>query len=192
MFHRSIKLQPLALSFVLAGSIFTFMPVKPATRSSGQQKMPPCYHKELGDIDFLIGDWTIEANVRLADGKWEQSSAVSKISPDLSGCLLNERFTGTRADHTFSALAIMGFNSVTGKLQRMWSDSEHGLLIIYEGNRKGNEMSLDTEVLLDGKKVKLRNSYLEIAKDSFRLESARSVDDGKTWITVMKLEYKRK
>ena len=105
---------------------------------------------------------------------------------------MSERFTGTRAGHPFSAIAMMGFNSTSGKLQRMWSDSEHGLLIIYEGKRNGDEMILETEVSLDGRKVKLRNSYLALTSNSFRLESARSVDDGKTWITVTKLQYRRK
>ena len=188
MFQRTINLQRLAAPLIVAGCILAAL----AVRSPGQQNQAPCFHKELGDIEFLIGDWTVEANVRLGDDKWEPSSAASRISPDLSGCLLNERFTGTRAGHAFSAIAMMGFNSTTGRLQRMWSDSEHGLLIIYEGKRNGNEMILETEVQLDGRKVKLRNSYLAITRNSFRLESGRSVDDGKTWITVTKLEYTRK
>lgn len=159
---------------------------------SGQQNAAPCYHKELEGLDFLIGDWIVESNMRLGDGKWEQTSATSQIKPDLSGCLLNERFTGSRESRPFTALGIMGFNSVTGKLQRVWSDSEHGLLILYEGSRSGREMILDTEVLLNGNKVKLRNVYFEISRDSFRLESRRSHDDGKTWITVSKLLYKRR
>src|SRR5262249_55974904 len=153
----SIALRQLVLNAFLAGSMFTLMSGQSLARSSGQQNESPCHHKELGNIDFLIGDWTVEVNVRLATGEWEHSPAVSKISPDLSNCLLSERFTGSRAGHPFAALSIMGFNSVTGKLQRMWSDSEHGLLITYEGNRNGNELSLETDILLDGKKVKLRN-----------------------------------
>ena len=192
MFHKSINFRQGAPRFVLAACIFIIMPQQTPTLSSSQQNMPPCYHKELGNIDFLIGDWIVEANVRSGDGKWEPSSATSQIKPDLSGCLLNERFTGSRGGHSFSALVIMGFNSVSGKLQRVWSDSEHGLLILYEGKRNGQEMILETEILLDGKRVKLRNAYLEITRDSFRLESGRSHDDGKTWITVTKLQYKRK
>jgi hypothetical protein len=192
MLHESTDLRQLALCLVLAGCVLVVTPERAATLPPGQQNMPPCYHKELGDIDFLTGDWTVESNVRSGDGKWEQSSATSQIKPDLSGCLLNERFTGMRGGHSFSALGIMGFNSITGKLQRVWSDSEHGLLIMYEGNRNGREMILETEVLLDGKRVKLRNAYLEITRDSFRLESGRSHDGGKTWITVTKLQYKRK
>ena len=126
----------------------------------------------------------------MADGTWEKSSATSQIKPDLIGCLLSERFT--RAGHAFTALALMAFNNTSKKLQRMWSDAEHGLLITYEGNRSENEIILETEILLDGKSVKLRNAYLEISESSFSLESGRSTDGGKTWITVTRLRYKRK
>ena len=156
-----------------------------------QQNIAPCFHKEREALDFLIGDWKVDANVRLADGTWEQSPATSQIKPDLSGCLLSERFAGTRAGHAFTALALMAFNNTSKKLQRMWSDSEHGLLITYEGNRNGNEIIMETEILLDGKSVKLRNAYLEISESSFSLESGRSTDGGKTWITVTRLRYKR-
>jgi hypothetical protein len=157
-----------------------------------QETVAPCFHKEREAIDFLIGDWNVDANVRSADGTWECSSATSQIKPDLSGCLLSERFTGTRAGHAFTALALMAFNNTSKKLQRVWSDSEHGLLITYEGNRSGNKIILETEILLDGKSVKLRNAYLDITETSFSLESGRSTDDGKTWITVTRLRYTRK
>ena len=192
MLHKSINLRQVAIRFILAGCIFIIMPRQALTLPTSQQNVSPCYHKELENLDFLMGDWIVEANVRSGEGKWEQSPATSQIKPDLSGCLLNERFNGSRGGHSFSALGIMGFNSVSGKLQRVWSDSEHGILILYEGNRNGKEMILETEVLLDGKRVRLRNAYLEITRDSFRLESGRSHDDGKTWITVSKLQYKRK
>src|ERR1044072_12726 len=162
------------------------------TTPARQENVPPCFHKEREAIDFLLGDWNVDANVRLADGTWEHSSATSQIKPDLSGCLLSERFTGTRAGHAFTALALMAFNNASKKLQRVWSDSEHGLLITYEGNRSGNRIILETEISLDGKRVKLRNAYLEISETSFSLESGRSTDDGKTWITVTRLQYKRK
>ena len=162
------------------------------TTPARQENVTPCFHKEREAIDFLLGDWKVDANVRLADGTWEHSSATSQIKPDLSGCLLSERFTGTRAGHAFTALALMAFNNTSKKLQRVWSDSEHGLLIMYEGNRSGDKIILETEILLDGKIVKLRNAYLDISEPSFTLESWRSTDDGKTWITVTRLRYTRK
>ena len=180
----------LSLSIGLFGG-YPFLQQAPASPVR-QDNIPHCYHKEREALDFLIGDWNVEANVRLADGTWEKSSATSQIKPDLTGCLLSERFAGTRAGHAFTALALMAFNNTSKKLQRMWSDSEHGLLITYEGNRSENEIILETEILLDGKSVKLRNAYLEISESSFRLESGRSTDGGKTWITVTKLRYKRK
>jgi hypothetical protein len=192
MLHRPVYVCSVVLRFVLAGWIALMLPQQTLTACSGQREISPCYHKELDSLDFLLGDWNIGVNMRLEDGKWEQSSATSQIKRDLSGCLLSERFTGSREGRTFNALGMMGFNSVSGKLQRMWSDSEHGILILYEGKRDEKEMLLDTEILLNGNRVKLRNGYLGITKDSFTLESRRSHDDGKTWITVSRLQYRRR
>lgn len=188
MQYKSLLLLSLTLQLVIA----TYAPKQVAGFQAAPQNTAPCYHKEREAIDFLIGDWKVDANVRLADGTWEHSSATSQIKPDLSGCLLSERFEGTRAGHTFTALALMAFNNTSKKLQRAWSDSEHGLLVTYEGNRTGNEIILETDILLDGKTVKLRNAYLDISGSSFNLESGRSTDGGKSWITVTRLRYTRK
>jgi hypothetical protein len=192
MIHKLVHRGRVTLAFIFANLFLIIITGVILSANAQQQNTSPCYHKELDGLDFLVGDWVIDANARLADGRWEQGPASSQIKRELSQCLLDERFNGSRTGRPFSALGIMGFNSVSGKLQKVWSDSEHGVLILYEGVRNGKEIILDTEILLNGNKVKLRNSYLEIANDSFRLESSRSHDDGKTWITVSKLAYKRK
>jgi hypothetical protein len=192
MLQESIHRRHFPLRLILATCIFIAVPSQTLTAASNLQNVSPCFHKELKNFDFLVGDWVVESDMRSGDGSWEKSSATSQIKRDLSGCWLSERFSGSRGGHAFSALGIMGFNSVSGKLQRVWSDSEHGILILYEGNRSANDLILETEILLNGKRVKLRNVYLEITRDSFRLESGRSHDDGKSWITVSKLQYKHK
>jgi hypothetical protein len=181
------------ITLLLCGFIgYSFVLVQAHASIVRQENTTPCYHKEREALDFLIGDWHVDVNVRLADGTWEHSSATSQIKPDLSGYLLSDRFTGTRAGHSFTALALMAFTNTSKKLQRAWSDSEHGLLVLYEGYRSGNEIILETEILLEGKSVKLRNAFLEISENSFNLESGRSTDGGKTWITVTRLKYIRK
>src|SRR5262249_40821397 len=182
------------LSLILSGlaGYSRPQPLQVDAARAGQENVSPCFHKEREAIDFMIGDWNVDANVRLEDGTWEHTSATSQIKPDLSGCLLSERFAGTRAGHMFTALALMAFNNTSKKLQRLWSDSEHGLLVTYEGNRTGNELIMETEILIEGKSVKLRNAYLQISETSFSIESGRSTDGGKTWITVTRLRYTRK
>jgi len=187
--YKAIFLS-LTLSWLAAYSFP--QPLQVHAARAGQENISPCFHKEREELDFLIGDWNVDSNLRLGDGTWEHTPATSQIKLDLSGCLLSERFAGTRAGHEFTALALMAFNNTSKKLQRLWSDSEHGLLVIYEGNRNANEMVLETDILIDGKSVKLRNVYLEISRDSFNLESSRSTDNGKTWVTVTRLRYTRK
>lgn len=137
--------------------------------------------------------WTVRTNTRLAaNGPWEQTVASAQIKRDLNGCLLTERFTGTRQGRPFQALSMFAWNNNSQKLQQVFSDSEHGPLVFYEGVESGAEILVDLDWKLpDGRSVKLRRAYFNLAKDSFTLESRRSTDGGKTWDTTGRAEYRR-
>lgn len=167
-----------------------------ATRASmpmQQGQQAACYHKELDDWAFLEGDWTVRTNTRLsANGPWEQATASAQIKRDLQGCLLTERFNGTRQGRPFQALSLFAWNSNSQRLQQVFSDSEHGPLVFYEGAKNHAEILVDLDWKLpDGRSVKLRRAYFNFTKDSFTLESRRSTDCGKTWDTTGRAEYQR-
>jgi hypothetical protein len=181
MYYKSSFISLIVLTIVLsASSVFS------------QQNTAPCYHKEFESLRFLEGKWDVESNMRAGDGKWEKTKASSQIGPELTGCLLKEQFSGSRNGRPFNIFALIAFNATSGKMQRAWSDSEHGLLILYDGDKTGDTMTLNTVIDLDDKKILLRIAYTEITKDSFKVESGRSHDEGKTWITTSTLIYKRK
>lgn len=152
----------------------------------------PCYHQEFSEFSFLEGDWEVKLNSRLGDGKWEETTATSQIKRDLSGCILIERLLGSREDRPFHVLSLFAFDNNSKRLQYLLSDSEHGLLALYQGRKLGGEILLDLELVRDdGSKVTVRRSYSEIKKDSFSLESKHSRDGGKSWLTVMRAHYRR-
>ncbi|HEV7643203.1 MAG TPA: DUF1579 family protein [Pyrinomonadaceae bacterium] len=180
MYNKLFSVRLIVLAIVLSAS------------SAFSQNTAPCYHQEFEALRFLEGNWEVESNTKSGDGKWEKTKAVSQIGPELSGCLLKEQFSGSRSGRPFNILALIAYNGTSKKMQRAWSDSEHGLLILYDGEKTGDQMILTTAIDLDGKKVLLRIAYTEIKNDSFKVESGRSHDEGKTWITTSTLLYKRK
>jgi hypothetical protein len=185
---RSLPL-PVLTSSVKLGHYRSQQP--PATRHNSPDA--PCHHQELEEFAFLEGVWEVKLNNRLGDGKWEESTATSQIKRDLSGCVLMERLLGSRENRPFHVLSLFAFDNNSKRLQYLLSDSEHGLLALYQGRKTGNEILLDLEFVSDdGRKVTVRRAYSEIKKDSFSLESKHSRDGGKSWLTVMRARYARK
>jgi hypothetical protein len=70
-------------------------------------------------------------------------------------------------------------------------DSDHGVLMLYEGKMHDNFLDLYTE-LNPEVDLLLRTRYHFISADSFSIESARSADQGKTWDRTSTLKYTRK
>jgi uncharacterized protein DUF1579 len=157
------------------------------------QNRPPCYHNDFAEFAFLQGDWDVKLNSRLGDGRWEETVAASQIKPDLAGCLLTERLVGSREGRPFHVLSLFAFDNNSKRLQCVLSDSDHGLLALFQGRKLASEIVLDMELTRDdGSKVTIRRAYSEITKDSFTLESKHSRDNRTTWLTVMKARYSRK
>jgi len=176
-------------------AIFCFVFTAAATPRAAQQvnAPPACYHQELDAWAFLTGDWTVRVSARLAaDGPWEESAASAQIQRDLHGCLFTERFNSTRRGQPFQALSLFAWNGNSQKLQQVFSDSEHGPLVFYEGEKTGAEIRVDLDWKLpDGRTVRLRRAYFDFKRDSFTVESRRSTDGGQRWDTTGRLPYRR-
>lgn len=159
--------------------------------ASGQGERPPCWHEEFAELNFLEGAWEVRSTARLAGGEWDTTVARSQIEVDLEGCLLVERFQGTRAGHEYEAVGLLGFNSIEHRLQRVWVDSEHGMLVTYEGESQAGEILLEYSMVLRGQSILLRHVYLNIGEATFTLESRRSTDQGQSWEVTWRAQYTR-
>jgi hypothetical protein len=150
----------------------------------------PCYHKELEDLAFLEGNWTVALSTRLGDGQWEDTSATSEIKRDLRGCLLSERLAGSRQKRPFHVLSLFAFDNHSKLLQQVLTDSEHGLLALYQGRRNQEELVFDLPLIRDdGTKWIVRRAYFAVTPNSFSVENRHSQDEGKTWRVVVKARY---
>ena len=153
----------------------------------------PCYHKEVEDLGFLEGDWNVTLSTRLGDGQWEESMATSQIRRDLGGCLFMERFSGSRQKRPFQVLSLFAFDNHSKLFQQSLTDSEHGLLALYQGRKIEGEVLFDLPLIRDdGTRVTVRRAYSAVTRNSFTVENKHSPDGGKTWLIVVTARYGRK
>jgi len=151
-------------------------------------------HKiKLDALDFLVGKWKVETDFRLsAQGPWEKSEGTASIHKTLNATLIEEEFTGTRTGKPFLIKTIFGINNANNKFQRVFADSEHGVLIEFEGEKNNDSLYFDkTWIYTNGSSVKLRVVYHIISKDEFVLESMRMPQQATEWDITGRMKYTR-
>jgi hypothetical protein len=152
-------------------------------------------HKiNLDELNFLPGKWNVESSQRLsAQGPWEESKASSTITKTLNSTLIEEEFTGTRTGKPFFIKTLFGINNANNKFQRVFADSEHGVLIVFEGEKNKDTLYFDrTWVYTNGSTVKLRVAYYIISKNEFHMESMRMPQQSTEWDVTGRTKYTRR
>ena len=135
----------------------------------------------------------VALSTRLGDGQWEDTSATSEIKRDLQGCLLSERLAGSRQKRPFHVWSLFAFDNHSKLLQQVLTDSEHGLLSMFQGGKNQDEVDFDLPLTRDdGSKWLVRRSYFAVTQNSFTVENKHSQDGGKSWRVVVKARYVRK
>ena len=151
-------------------------------------------HKiKLDVLDFLVGKWKVNTDSRLsAQGPWEKSEATATIYKTLNTALIEEEFTGTRTGKPFLIKTLFGINNANNKFQRVFADSEHGVLIEFEGEKNKDSLYFDkTWLYTNGSSVKLRVVYRIISKDEFVLENMRMPQQATEWDITGRMKYTR-
>lgn len=158
-----------------------------------QEEIPSrCWHEELDELSFLEGAWTFDSNVRLGNGVWERDTSQSIIKTDFQNCMYSETIVGKRQGHAFEARSHFTYNAIAKRYQKLWIDSEHGSMILYEGGKdEAGVWIFETEIAFGERVVKFRHQYTIENADSFSMQSQRSPDGGKSWITTWEVQYKR-
>ena len=151
-------------------------------------------HKiKLDALDFLVGKWKVDTDSRLsAQGPWEISGGTATIHKTLNSTLIEEEFTGTRTGKPFLIKTIFGINNANNKFQRVFADSEHGVLVDFEGIK--NEQSFVFDKLWtysNGSTVKLRVVYTIISNDEFLVENMRMPQGTTVWDITGRMKYTR-
>ena len=148
--------------------------------------------EELKPLNFLVGEWNVQADVRLSkQGPWEKSVAKSVIRKIMNESVLEEDYSGTKQGHEIKSKTLLANDNRTKLYQKVFVDSDHGTLLLYEGKLDGNVLSLQMKFELNGTQLVLRSQYKLISENSFTVESSRSVDNGITWDRTGTLSYSR-
>jgi hypothetical protein len=150
-------------------------------------------HKQkLKELDFLLGEWHIEVDARLSNGTWDNSVGKSTIRRTLDSAMIEEEFTGVREGKRFLSKTLFAFNNLSGKYQRVFIDSPHGVLVEFEGLSENQLITFIKEVIpAGGKPVALRVLYRRLSADSFSLESQRRPRDTDAWDTTGRMRYSK-
>lgn len=148
--------------------------------------------EELKPLEFMVGTWRVESDVRLSkNGPWEQSVGQALITRTVGETILEESYTGTRQGSVFTSKTWLGNDNRTKLYQKVFVDSGHGVLVLYEGTLEEKILNLYHKLHLNDVTITLRSKYDLISDDSYTVESARSLNDGKTWDMTGRLKYER-
>lgn len=145
------------------------------------------------ELDFLIGSWNVEADIRLSSqGPWEKSQAKSMITKTVGSKVIEEQYTGTREGQRFTSKSLFAVNNLTREYQLIFVDSEHGALIDYLGEVQSDSL-IFTKLWSypNGSKVELRLVFRPISSDEFICESMRKPENEETWDVTKRLKYTR-
>lgn len=151
------------------------------------------HESRIHEFDFLAGKWKVETHLRLsAQGPWDTSVARSVITWSLKSTILVEEYTGTKQGKPFLIKSIFGYNNANGLLQKTFADSEHGVLVLFEGSRHKDTVYLDKSITFsNGNTVRLRTAYYLISEREFLVVGMRMPGGANEWDVTSRMRYKR-
>ncbi len=138
-------------------------------------------------FDFWVGDWELTGKSRNSPGKDEftETKAKNSINKILNGKVIQENFSMTG----FNGKSWTAYNPTTKKWKQTWVD-DSGAYLLFDGGMEAEGMTLHLTNGAPG--TKMRMTFREVKKDSFKWLWQRSTDEGKTWETQWELNYRRK
>ena len=112
----------------------------------------------LSELNVLVGSWNVTAENRLsANGPWETNNGTAVIKKSTGGACLEEEYTGALNNKSFFTKSIIAFDHFGNKFQRTFIDSEHGVLVDFDGIKNADTIFFDkTWTYPNGATVKLR------------------------------------
>jgi hypothetical protein len=154
-------------------------------------RQPTCPTPALVPLFSTRGDWVVTWRDRLAPDHYVTTQARSTIELSAGGCGLLEHFEGGRHGHPFTAVSLIGPAS-PDSLQRIWQDSEHGTLLLFQAFAQARPLRFEWSRDLGDRVLRLRYTYLALGPDRFTTETELSTDGGESWQIVAHLEYRRR
>ncbi len=171
------RIQRLAPAAVL---LFLLLPASSLASQSRLTCTAPTYRQ----FDFWIGEW----EVRRPDGVLAGANVIDTL---LGGCVLRERWSGSRGGHGTS---LNSWNRIDRKWHQIWVD-DSGLFLELEGGLEGDRMVLSGGLPLASDSSRLsqqRVTWTPLPGGNVRQLWEASDDGGRTWAPVFDGVYERK
>jgi hypothetical protein len=182
----------LAAALVAAAAL-----VSGAAAQAGGAQVTEDLARHAHDWDWLVGNWNVRhrrLNGRLVGSTdWQEFNGTSKLWLTMGGF-------GTVDDNvievptgTYRAMGVRGFDRETRQWAIWWFDERYPATLgepVRGGFRDGvGIFNGDDE--LNGRPIKVRFMWSEIAANSARWEQAFSADDGATWEVNWVMQFTR-
>jgi hypothetical protein len=112
-----------------------------------------------------------------------ESSGTATNELLMGGRFLQCRFESKTPWGDFSGLSIDGFNRIDNKYQGIWLDSMGTLMMVFEGEAKGNVRTMISEYTnpMTGKPTKMKGVTTIVSENEHRYEAWAEGPDGKTF-----------
>jgi hypothetical protein len=161
--------------------------------SNGSFAQPGDSKEKLKSVDFLIGTWDVDVDARLSlNGPWEKSKGTSVIRKTLNSSLVEEEFVGTREGRPFLSKTLFAINNMTDKIQRVFIDAPHGVLLDFEGLLMNDSLVFNkTWKYANGNSVDLGVTYKKLSPNSFIVTSMRMPNGATSWDITGRMIYTR-
>jgi hypothetical protein len=154
---------------------------------AAQNQQKPCASEQAKQFDFWLGTWDLE----WTDAKGVKQTGTNVINKILGGCVIEENFYGGGSPEYLGKSHSL-FDAKSGMWKQTWVDSG-GEYLDFVGEFKDGKMMLWRAFTSKaGKKLKQRMIFSNIQKDELEWNWESSMDDGKTWKTNWKINYKRR
>lgn len=146
------------------------------------QRPPACTAPEHRQFDFWVGDWIVEA----PNG---QVAGTNVITRDLGGCVLTERWTGSRGG-VGSSFNI--YDAAGRRWHQTWVDNG-GTLLLLDGRFENGRMVLQGEGPgANHTRVLNRITWEPLEGGRVRQHWETSPDGGATWTTAFLGTYRQR
>ncbi len=148
-----------------------------------QQAPPPgCRADQHRAFDFWVGDWTVtDSGGRVVYGR-------NHVSSEEQGCLLHERWTGSRGG---SGQSLNFYDAGRGHWEQVWAGSDGGVLHLVGGPKNGRMVLEGEGTNGQGERVKNRVAWSPQPDGRVRQFWEQSKDGGMSWQVLFDGWYRR-
>jgi hypothetical protein len=177
-----------------------------AAAQQGEQAKPPAGGTQLFRsarqaaemkkmVDSFAGIWKTTTNVYKVEGWFPQDASVkgrAEIHAGPAGNSIMERFRSTSPMGNFAGQGVYWWSKETTSYTGIWCDSmdPNGCGPVGKGAWEGDNLIFNNEINMGGPKMKIRETWSNIAKDSFDFMIETSSGDA-PMVKVMTIHYER-